>query len=137
MVEEFTQVFENIEDIVINQNENLLVQSLINIFNNSRDAMEHLPGKEKFFFVDITKEDDKVQITIKDSGGGIPENIIDKIFEPYFTTKSKSDGTGIGLYMTNKIITKHLNGTINVYNKKYTYNDLQLTGAVFTIKIKI
>ncbi|MEA3352680.1 MAG: PAS domain-containing sensor histidine kinase [Campylobacterota bacterium] len=113
---------ENIEEITIYENENLLIQALINIFNNAKDAMAHVDIKNRFLFVDIKKVDDKVQISIKDSGGGVPENIIHNIFDPYFTTRSKTDGTGIGLYMTNQIITKHLNGTINVNNVKYSYN---------------
>ncbi len=60
------------------------------------------------------KKENHVVIDIKDSAGGIDSKIIDKIFEPYFTTKHQSQGTGIGLYMSQQIITNNMQGTISV-----------------------
>ena len=76
-------------------------------------------------------------LEVKDSAGGVDDSIIDKIFEPYFTTKHKSIGTGIGLYMTHQLITKQLKGKILVKNKSYIYENKKLFGASFQIDIPI
>ena len=70
-------------------------------------------------------------------GNGVPENIIHKVFEPYFTTKHQSQGTGIGLYMSSEIVRKHLKGYLFVKNETYTYDKTAYTGANFIIKIKL
>jgi signal transduction histidine kinase len=72
---------------------------------------------------------------LRDSAGGISDELIDKIFDPYFTTKHQSRGTGIGLYMTNQIITKHFLGSITAKNVEFTYDEQSLKGIEFTIKI--
>jgi signal transduction histidine kinase len=77
----------------------------------------------------------KDYIEIKDNAGGIKEEIIDRIFEPYFTTKHKAQGTGIGLYMSKEIVEKHLDGVLLVSNEKYTYENIDYFGAKFTIEI--
>ena len=64
-------------------------------------------------------------------------SIIDRIFEPYFTTKHKSQGTGIGLYMSLEIIKKHMNGNLTVSNEKYSYKNIKCIGAQFTIELPI
>ena len=84
-------------------------------------------------FINTIKEDSSLIITIKDNGGGIPDNIIHRIFEPYFTTKNKNVGTGIGLSMTYKMITERHNASIDVYNEEYTYNNKNYKGACFKI----
>lgn len=126
----------NIEDdMILYGFENELIQALINIINNARDAVkEHiLNDDDKFIFIQTKKIDDKLEISIKDSGGGIPENIIHRIFEPYFTTKHQSVGTGIGLSMTHKVIIERLNGNILVENQEYEYNGTHYKGACFKI----
>ena len=130
------KIIKNIETIEFESYENELIQALINILNNSRDELIK-KDDERFIFVDAFEKDNFINIIIKDNAGGVIKENLNKIFEPYFTTKYKSQGTGIGLYMTEEIITKHLNGTIGVENVEFTYNDKQYFGAQFTIKIDL
>ncbi|MDN5097625.1 cache domain-containing protein [Aliarcobacter butzleri] len=128
------EIIKNIEGVEFESYENELIQALINILNNSRDELIKKDG-ERFIFVDAFEKDNFINIIIKDNAGGVIKENLDKIFEPYFTTKYKSQGTGIGLYMTEEIITKHLNGTICVENVEFTYNEKEYVGAEFTIRI--
>ncbi|MCK4737583.1 MAG: ABC transporter substrate-binding protein [Sulfurimonas sp.] len=123
------------ENCIITHNENLLIQAILNICNNASDAIIQSKAKYRYLFIDVQNRTDAVVISIKDSGGGIDENIITKIFEPYYSTKEQSKGTGLGLYITYEIITKHLNGTIEAQNRDYNYNDQKLRGAEFIITI--
>jgi|GEM_PF-3082928 len=124
--------------LVLVCNENLLVQALINIFNNANDALRSVTDAnlEKYVFINLSKENDYISLKIKDNAKGIPKNIINKIFDPYFTTKHKSQGTGIGLYMTNQIVTKHLESKISVENTSYIYKNKKYTGASFNLNLK-
>ena len=125
------------DDMCIDGYENELIQSFINIINNSKDAIkEYVKNDEKLIFINTIKEDSSLIITIKDNGGGIPDNIIHRIFEPYFTTKNKNVGTGIGLSMTYKMITERNNASIDVYNEEYTYDNKNYKGACFKITFK-
>ena len=131
-------IVENIEDISIENFERELLQVLLNILNNAKDAFSlnsELTEKEKYIFINIYKTEKNVVIQIKDNAGGIKDDVINRVFEPYFTTKHKSQGTGIGLYMSQEIISKHMNGTITVSNTKYEYQNSLYKGALFTIKI--
>ena len=110
-----------------------LIQVLINILNNAKDALEFSPNEEKLIFIDIFKKDDKAIIEINDNAGGIDENIIDKVFEPYFTTKHQSQGTGIGLYMCKEILNKHMNGTITISNVIFEYENQPYKGTLAKI----
>ena len=130
-------IIKNIEDIELFSYENELIQALINILNNSRDELLKKEN-DRYIFIDVYKNNiDEVNIIIKDNAGGIKEEVINKIFEPYFTTKHQSQGTGIGLYMTEEIVTKHLNGIISVKNKEFIFNDKKYFGAQFRIKLKL
>ena len=129
--------------LIINVNEDLtclgfkneLLQCMINIFNNSKDALEEYTLK--LIFIDIKEEDEKIIISIKDNAGGIPESIINNIFEPYFTTKHKSKGTGLGLSMTYNLIVEGMKGYIKVSNKEYSYEGKEYRGANFIITLPI
>ena len=132
----FIEVEQYIEkNISIVANKNLLVQALLNIYNNSIEALQNteLKDGEKLFHVSLKRKESKILIIIKDNAGGIKEQDIKKVFDPYFTTKHKSQGTGIGLYMTNQIIVKQLKGEIIVNNIELNYKDKKYIGAEFTI----
>jgi len=93
--------------------ENELKQVILNLIKNAEDAL--VDNRVKNPRIDILIKDSN--FTIKDNAGGIPENIIDKIFNPYFSTKTKKDGTGLGLYMSKMIIEDHCSGEIHVTNE--------------------
>ena len=123
------------EDIEIKGVENEFIQVILNIINNSIDAFENKKFDNKYIFISSYKKSHSIIIKIKDSAGGIKEDILDRVFEPYFTTKHQSQGTGIGLYMSLEIIKKHMHGNLSVSNKKYLYNDIKYEGAEFRIEL--
>jgi signal transduction histidine kinase/ABC-type nitrate/sulfonate/bicarbonate transport system substrate-binding protein len=122
------RIIKNIESIEVEAFESELIQVIMSILNNSRDAFKTIKNQERLVFIDISREGKDVVIKIKDNAGGVNKTIIDKIYEPYFTTKHRAQGTGIGLYMCEEIITKHMNGNIESINKKYIYDDVEYKG---------
>ena len=135
---EINIIFKRIESDNIFASENEFKQVMMNIFNNAKYVLlEKVLDEKKYIFIDVYIEGSYINIDVVDNAGGIDENIIDKIFEPYFTTKHKSIGTGIGLYMVEEILTKHMNGEISAINENYIYEDLPYKGAKFSIKIPI
>ena len=107
------------EDLQINSYTKDLAQVLINICNNSKDAFIDNEIKNRKLMIDTKKKENEIIIIITDNAGGIDENIIKKIYTPYFTTKVENKGTGIGLYMVKNIVEKQLKGlvkTININN---------------------
>ena len=140
MVNNGINVISNLnDDLEIEANENELIQSFINIINNAKDAVnENVKNSDdKLIFVETIKEDSNLIVLIKDNGGGIPNTIMNRIFEPYFTTKNKSVGTGIGLSMTYKMLVERQNTLIDVYNEEYIYNNRNYKGACFKITFKL
>ncbi|WP_121626949.1 sensor histidine kinase [Poseidonibacter antarcticus] len=132
------RIVKDIEDIEMFSYENELIQALINIINNARDELiKKDKNVEKVIFISSIVSAKKVSIIIRDNAGGISADIIERIFEPYFTTKHKAQGTGIGLYMTEEIIVKHLDGKISVKNHDFIYNNKKYTGAEFTIEFDL
>ncbi|MDD4328607.1 MAG: ABC transporter substrate-binding protein [Aliarcobacter sp.] len=129
------QINYKMENIQISGYETELIQVLINILNNSKDALELL-NDEKLIFIDIFMENKKVIIEIKDNAGGIDEEIMDKVFEPYFTTKHQSQGTGIGLFMCKEIINKHMNGQLNISNQSFEYKNKIYKGTLTRISLE-
>ncbi len=125
------EIIKNIDDSTIFGSKNEFMQVIINIINNSKDEFEKSSSEHKYIFIDVKKSKNKVLVKIKDNAGGIETQVIDKIFEPYFTTKDELKGTGIGLYMSKQIIEKHMNGKIDVSNQHYVYNDIECRGAIF------
>ncbi|AXH15313.1 hypothetical protein CP985_07315 [Malaciobacter mytili LMG 24559] len=122
-----------IEEVSIYGVENEFVQVLLNLINNAKDALKNIKIENKTITIKSLIEKNLLKISIKDNAGGVPLKFIDKIFEPYFTTKDKLQGTGIGLYMSQEIITNHLNGTIKVLN----YKNKEQKGAEFIIEIPL
>ena len=111
-------VIDEMGDPVIDGYPNEFSQTLLNIFLNSRDAfLQRDEDKPRIIKVRIFSQNDKTVVAITDNAGGIPEVIIGKIFDPYFTTKGPEKGTGIGLFMTKTIIEKHMNGKISAQNR--------------------
>jgi len=125
------------DHIEINGFQNELSQCMINIFNNAKDVFNEKKIEKKYIFISTKQDGDNAIITIKDNGGGIPQNVLPKIFEPYFTTKHQSQGTGLGLHMTYKLIVDGMKGTIVATNNSYNYNGKAYTGATFTITLPI
>jgi signal transduction histidine kinase/Txe/YoeB family toxin of Txe-Axe toxin-antitoxin module len=93
---------------------NELKQVILNLLKNAEDILLEKQVQNPYI---ILQSKDKT-LKIIDNGGGIPEDILEKIFDPYFTTKSQKDGTGLGLYMSKIIIEEHCNGSISVKNSK-------------------
>ncbi len=128
------------ENIMINGSINELSEAFINIINNSKDVLKEKVQNEKERFIFIKAKKNKkgaVEISFKDSGGGIPENIIHRVFEPYFTSKHQSVGTGLGLSMVDKIIRERHKGQINVQNEEFVHDGKKYRGACFTITLKL
>jgi PAS domain S-box-containing protein len=125
------------EDIIYYGHKNELIQALMNILTNAKDAflLNKTDYNNRIIIINIKKINEKIIINIHDNAGGIPEDILNKIFEPYFTTKHKSQGTGIGLYMTHQIICEHMNGKIDVQNSSFKYENEKYFGVNFTIEL--
>ncbi|WP_419774259.1 cache domain-containing protein [Halarcobacter sp.] len=130
-------IVKNIEEIRLYTLENEFIQVLINILNNSRDALLENAIDNKLIIINSKVDNERVTIEILDSANGIDEKIITRVFEPYFTTKYKGQGTGIGLYMSQEIVTKLLKGNIIVSNKKFKYENKYYKGASFKIELSI
>ena len=110
---------------------NELKQVLLNIIRNAEDILVERKIEKPFIKIKsyYNNKEKLCIIEIIDNGGGIREDIIDKIFDPYFTTKDERNGTGLGLYMSKQIIEERLKGKIKAYNSE--------NGAVFRIELKV
>ncbi len=108
---------------------NELGQAVMNLVGNAKDAILENNSEKKEIEIDIQKYDKEVVIYIKDTGGGISKDLLEKIFEPYFSTKKDKNGTGLGLYMSKLIIEKHMKGSLSVTNTQ--------EGALFKIRLPL
>jgi two-component system NtrC family sensor kinase len=128
---EITVELELNDYIEINGYENELIQCFMNIYSNSKDALLENKIKNKKLTIITSRKNNQAIIEIRDNAGGIPSKIINKIFEPYFTTKHQSQGTGLGLHMTYNLVVDGMNGTITVKNDK------KFSGALFIITLPL
>jgi PAS domain S-box-containing protein len=130
-------VVENMETkVTINGSGSKLSQVILNILNNAKDILLEKNVSNKMVLVKTMLEDGYVVIKIYDNAGGIDKSIKSKIFDPYFTTKHKSQGTGVGLFMSKKIIAQHFKGDIEAKNKAFVVDGKKYFGALFIIKIE-
>lgn len=116
------------KDITIETYYAELLQILLIIINNSKDAFIQNNIQNPQILINVEESTENIIIKIEDNAGGIPFEIVDRIFEPYFTTKDKFHGTGLGLHIVKTLLENSLNGNIEVVNIK--------KGAKFTIKLK-
>ena len=106
-----------------------LSQVLLNLFSNAKDVLIDSNTKEPVITISCVPNGEYASVSVGDNGGGIPKKVMEKVFDPYFTTKHQKQGTGIGLYMSRIIIEEHHNGVLVVANNEQ--------GAVFTINLPI
>lgn len=124
------------DDIDIYGFENELTHVILNLINNSKDALVENKIKNKEIWIVVKTTQINVLINIIDNAGGIENDIMSKVFDPYFTTKHKSVGTGIGLYMSKQMIEKHMAGKIWCKNIKHKMHNTELMACtMFTIEI--
>ena len=132
------EVLVDVKKNMICSYKNELTQCLINIFNNSKDAfVDNKEIEKRFIFINVTVKKGVLTLKIKDNAGGIPKKILKKIYEPYFTTKHQSQGTGLGLHMTYNLIHNTMKGEIIAKNLEYFFKDIRCYGVEFVIKIPL
>ncbi len=112
-----------------------LVQVLVNLLQNSFEVFEKRSIDEKYVLLSFNTDEDSLIIKIKDTAGGFEENILSKVFEPYTTTKQKSIGVGLGLFLSYIIVSDILIGKIDVKNEEFSYKNRDYKGASFNIRI--
>lgn len=106
---------------------NELKQVILNLIQNAEDALIEKQIENPYIKISTYKENNQLTLEVSDNAGGVLEDIIDDIFNPYFSTKIQKDGTGLGLYMSKTIIEEHCNGELSVSNST--------EGAVFRIAL--
>jgi signal transduction histidine kinase len=106
---------------------NEFIQVMLNLIKNAKDILVDKQVKNPKITIKSRCDSEKLTVEVCDNGGGIDEKIIGRIFDPYFSTKDKQSGTGLGLYMSKMIIEEHLGGSLSVRNAK--------EGACFKIEI--
>ncbi len=104
---------------------NQFAQVVLNILNNSRDALVERGVPDPWIRIELSGKGERSVITIMDNAGGIPADIMPRVFDPYFTTKK--NGTGIGLHMSRTIIERNMSGSLTVRN--------EAEGAVFCLEL--
>ncbi|MCT7533935.1 PAS domain S-box protein [Aliarcobacter cryaerophilus] len=125
------------DDLTIFGNKNELTEAFLNIISNSKDILKTIEEKDRFIFIKSKKIDEnRLELKFLDSGGGIDEALISRVFEPYFTTKHKSQGTGLGLPIVDKIVRERHKASIEIYNEEFIHNQKKYKGFCFKIIFK-
>lgn len=119
--------------IIVNGYENEFLQAAMNMLANSKDAFMDKEITNKQINIKVRVKKDFVSVYFIDNAGGIEPGVMENIFDPYFTTKHKSSGTGIGLYMTKQIIESHMSGSVIVRNIRTRLGD----GAMFIFRVPL
>ncbi len=109
--------------------QNELTQVLVNLLQNAKDALISQHITDRNIYITVSQKEEHAIISIEDNAGGIPPAIRGQIFEPYFTTKHASQGTGLGLFMSKMIVEKSLQGSLTL--------EEGLHGARFVITVPI
>lgn len=104
-------------------------QVIMVLLGNAKDAIIAYQGENKTIYISCEEVDEKAILTVQDSGGGIPEDVMPNIFDPYYTTKDPEEGTGIGLFMSKQIVEESMEGKILVENNG--------SGAIFKIELPL
>ncbi len=112
-----------------------LAQAFLNILNNARDAIIEKKPDFRGIYIYSQNTENENALYFQDNAGGIPEGILEKIFDPYFTTKHQSQGTGIGLYMSKDIVEKNMHGSLSVKNIVQELDGIVYNGACFRISL--
>jgi len=112
-----------------------LAQAFLNILNNARDAIIEKKPNFKGIYIYSQNTENENTLYFQDNAGGIPDGILEKIFDPYFTTKHQSQGTGIGLYMSKDIVEKNMHGSLSVKNIVQELDGITYNGACFRISL--
>ena len=131
-----TQSKEDKEHYVVTSLPSELKQVLLNLISNAKDAIEQIKNPKDFehkISVYLSQKDNEIHIDICDNAGGIDENTVNRIFEPYFTTKEM--GTGLGLFIVKSLLQKHLNGDISYENRENEFDGVTYQGTAFCIVI--
>lgn len=113
--------------ITVLTHSNELMQVVLNLVKNAEDVLIEGNVENPCIKIRTTQTPTHLSIEVLDNGGGVPLEIIGRIFEPYFSTKTKKDGTGLGLYMSQKIVEEHCGGTLKASNTEI--------GAIFTVML--
>lgn len=117
------------DDVTLSTFPNELIQVLLNIINNSKDVFKERRDGEAHIWLYTDHDSTMAVMKVCDDAGGIPPEILPRIFEPYFSTKESKGGTGLGLYMSQMIVERHLGGSLTAENRD--------DGACLTITLPI
>lgn len=117
------------EGLAVYGHQNRFSQVILSLIQNAIDALAGEDRDVKQIWIESEREENRIRVRITDTGEGIPQAVIDRIFEPYFSTKGKQNGTGLGLYLSKTIIEKNFGGDITASNTA--------KGACFTVVLPV